>query len=1153
MFKNLASKKDISIETYQELFFLSGNRCAHPECAAVLVEPSSESCPVRVIGRACPVYAVAEEGPRGKPGLTSEEFNSPRNLVLLCPRHHETAARRHQRHPAAELALWKREREAAARGRSFSESAEVSEDCFLEALVAREIENGVAALGKFRFFEEFEAADRASRFAARLKRGDLSGGPDPARSRALAWCLRILALAGNPGEAEKCLDAVKSLGNPAETMLADAFVSLGGDGAESAVGTLSGVGSPEARSAVLEIISRDRGPARAVDWMKTAGIDATDLDPDGRYFLLECQLELGRWAQSRVLLDALGDECPLENPALGYLIAITRTLSAVPDELRPVLRRRPPFYSGEFHLSSEAAALGDREKARELFGLAEGAVREAGCFAAAKECEQYRFWLELSGPDRSETAAERFRERFRSPGTAFHLVRLGLHFGIGLDSGAVEEEILRYAALHGRVSPSTARARLALVVAGENAPRSPALLRERATECLGTLGGEELSAAEREDLESLVAYTRQDDRVVESLEKRFDEAGFLSAHELADELEARGEWDVLCEYCEILFERTRSLRSAERLAVALVRAKSTARLVRFVRENGELAEMSVRIRALYLRALYSEGALLELRRELEENSDSGGDARLRADLAVSLCDWDALYAAARGRYLEKASGCARDLVDLAGFAARLDLEGAGELAASTARTILAVRAVADRAGWEDGEELGRGLEKAVLLSGGGRPRLGTVPGRPAGRDYRESDVRRRLCRAEIPLAPAARFLGESLFDLIFFPALENLSRNDARTKRTIPVRGAECAPPRFDAAGIAGFDCAALVTLGFLDLLDEALDAFASVRVTHLTPAWLFEEKRNASFRRRELVRDAREVDRLLAAGTLEKLECCGAPDGDLSSRVGPELAALIAEAEKRDDGAAGLVVRSTPLYRVGSLMDEEADIGERSGVLVGCRRVVEKLREKGCLTAEAEEKALVYPEFHESPGPEEPEVADGARLYLDASTVICFLRAGILGELKSAGFRVFIPPATVSETEALLRYERSSAEISGGIERVRSALCSRIGSGKVKVAAELREGAEKRSTLYGNTVAGLRALARECDLIVTDDGFFSRRAGAELPVQVLSTPDVLDALVSRGSITSRRRLECRDRLREAGYFVFPEEGNNHGKSRNPN
>ena len=659
-----------------------------------------------------------------------------------------------------------------------------------------------------------------------------------------------------------------------------------------------------------------------------------------------------------------------------------------------------------------------------LFELAEGAVRGAGCFAAAKECEQYRLWLELSAPGRSPSGAGSFRDRFRGPGAPLHLVRLGLHFGIGLDPGAVEEEILRYAALHGGISRDAARARLALAVAGGGAPLSPASLRERAAECLGTLGGEGFSAADKEDLESLVADALGDGRAGGSLEQRFEEAGFLGAHELADELEARGEWDVLCEYCEILFERTRSLRSAERLAAALYRAERTARLVGFVRDNGELAEASAGIRGLYLRALHSEGELLCLRRELEENPDPGGDAGLRADLAVSLCDWDALYAASRGRYMEKASGCARDLADLAGFAARLGLRGAGELAASAARTLSAARAVAEGAGWEVGGGLAGEIEKTVSLSVGG-----PAPRRPSDRDCLESDVRRRLLRAEVPLYPAARFLGESLFDLMFFSAPQDLSRSGARTMGAIP--------PRPGASGVAGFDCTALVTLGFLGLVDEALDAFAPARVTHLTPAWLFEEKLNASFRRRELVREAREVDRLLAAGALEKLERVGEPDGGLSSRVGPELAALIAEAEKRDGGAPGLVVRPAPFRGAGSLLDEEADIGERAGLVVGCRRVMEKLREKGLLTAEAEEKISVCPEFRELPGPEEPGVPDGARLYLDASAVIPFLRAGILGELEPAGFRVFVPPATVSETEALLRYGKSSAEISDCVERV--------------------------------------------------------------------------------------------------------------------
>ena len=217
MFEILSHKEDRSVETYRELFSLNAKRCAQSRIHK-LIWPNRlrGSLPVRVVGRACPAYAAAEEGPRLKPGIGPEEFNSPRNLVLLCPRHHGAAAGGHELHPAGDLALWKRslvQREAAARGAGFPESSGVSGDRFMEALVAREIEDGAAALGKFRFFEEFEAAARALRFAERLGRGDLRGGPAPARRAALALCSRILSLGGNPGEAEKCLDAAKSLGD----------------------------------------------------------------------------------------------------------------------------------------------------------------------------------------------------------------------------------------------------------------------------------------------------------------------------------------------------------------------------------------------------------------------------------------------------------------------------------------------------------------------------------------------------------------------------------------------------------------------------------------------------------------------------------------------------------------------------------------------------------------------------------------------------------------------------------------------------------------------------------------------------------------------------------------------------------------------------
>ena len=56
------------------LFGLSGNQCAHPNCTNNVIEPATEKSDAAVIAQICHIYAISDDGPRGKAGLTNEEI-----------------------------------------------------------------------------------------------------------------------------------------------------------------------------------------------------------------------------------------------------------------------------------------------------------------------------------------------------------------------------------------------------------------------------------------------------------------------------------------------------------------------------------------------------------------------------------------------------------------------------------------------------------------------------------------------------------------------------------------------------------------------------------------------------------------------------------------------------------------------------------------------------------------------------------------------------------------------------------------------------------------------------------------------------------------------------------------------------------------------
>jgi hypothetical protein len=1057
---------------------------------------------------------------------------------------------------------------------------------FPTELVDQKINEEVDILRKSRFFAEFDIVRTALSLGRRLVEGELSGGTDEVRSRALSWCARLLSATEELSTAEEYLNIAKSLSATSEVTIADAFITSKKGDKSIALQALASIDSLISRSAALMIIAHHEGAGGALEWLKKAGIEAATLDSDGKYFLLVWQLEVGSWNVARETLEALTAQDLEITPALLHMTAITYLLGTVPTELHAVVLKQVPFEAARFPLAGDIAALDARRTAQRHFVDAAGVARQLNCPGAATLEDEYALWLELMDPDSSDNGRLQLEAKLRDVKSVLRLVPLGLQFGIKLDLAAVEQEIERQIALHGGISPDAAIARFALAFTKKTPedianyvaqhydelskcldPKSMRFLQvemlsragqpERANECLNMLLDEGLSSAEEGRLRRIIAGAEGADPI-ETRKAQFNQSGSLSdLTTLVDELHHRKDWNDLCEYGALLLEKTRSIQDAERLTNALSNAGKTDQLVQFVRENPDLLLQSKSLQMDYAWALYQEGALIEAREELEKLSDDHAKQNYRAlqvKLGIALGDWNSLFAFVANEYHERECRSAHDLMAAAQLALHLDLPDAkGLIFAAVAKVgddaavLAAAYFLASNAGWEDDAEVVTWLHKAAELSGNDGPiqkmRLRDVLDQKPDWDRQESETWKLLGRGEIPMFLAAQSLNKSLIDFILFPALANLSENDPRRRSAIPAYSGKRQQARLDIAGTKiGMDATALLTLSFLNLLDKALDAFDVVYVPHSTLAWLFEEKKKAAFHQPSRIRDAHQVRDFLAREVLEKFVPSTVADGDFAVQVGDELALLVAEAEKDidNDDTQRIVVRSSPVHRVSSLMEEEADLSDHATVMSSCLAVVEKLQQKGQITAEEEKKARAYLQLHERPWPDQPEITDGAVLFLDDLTINNFLHLGVLEKLHTAGFRAIASSREVSEANALIAYEGISDKVNEAIGRIRSAVNSRIETGKIRVGRQRKGDESDEHLISQHPSIGVIALAGDCDAVISDDRLLNQHAhvddgSAQAPI--FTTLDLLGALVSVGAISADEQFEHRTLLRRAGYF----------------
>ena len=1056
-------------------------------------------------------------------------------------------------------------------------------------IIDEKIKEEVEKLRKSRFFSEFDCTGSSLRFGKRLVEGDFSVGSDEVRVRGLAWCARFLSRSEELERAEEFLEVAKSLGDSPETKIAESFVfSQKGDKA-TALHILAGIDSDKSRSAGLMIVAHHNCTECALQWMNIASYTAEDLDSDGKNVLLSYQLQLGHSDNAAQTVSTFSEIDFEDTPILHHLVALTKLVATVPSDFRAVVLAQVPFEAANFSLASDAVAMDMRRAAHGHFLKAAEAAKQISCPVIARLDDEYALWLELRDPELSAHGKDRLEGKLRDPNTALRFVQYALQFGINLDLEAVERDIERNFAVNGGMTMDAAIARFALAFT-KSTPEEvanyiarhhnqltthidPKIMQFRQIEMLSRAGLIEranmildqfleagLPAEEERVLRSIITEAQGNDPV-ESRKAHYEATGDLGdLLNLVTELEDHRHWDDVCDFGRCLFEETHSLEDARRLVNAFNNTHRSKDLVEFLKANSDLLSQSRYLQMSHAWGLYNEGLLLESRVALAKLSDDSGSSDYRAlqvNLGIAMGDWASLSVYLASEYQNRHSRSAHDLVGAAQLALHLGSPHAKDLvfeAASKAEDDAAILVgtyfLATSAGWENDPKVYQWLERAAELSDDDGPlqriSLRDIIERKPEWDRRESESWRLLGRGETPIFIAAQSLNRTLINLTAFPALANLSEHDPRRRSAVPAYSGKRELLEFDISiRTVALDATALLTLSFLKILSKTLDTFETVYIPHSTLMWLFEERQNAVFHQPSRIQNARKVRDLLSMNVLEKFVPSTVANSNLSVQVGDELAALIAEAEKvrEGDNTQHVVVRSAPVHHLSSLMEEEVDLSAHASVLSSCLNVVSKLRQKAQITAEEEKRAYAYLQLHEKPWPNQPEISDGATLYLDDLAITYLLHIGLLEKLKDAGLRAVASPREISEVDALIAYGHLSDEVIDIIERIRDSLNSRIESGRVRVSSRHKFDEVKENSISDHPTIDILALAPQCDAVIVDDRFINQHrsidSGGTL-TPVLCSLDVLDALAKVAVISGEERREYRTRLRRAGFFFVP-------------
>lgn len=1179
------TKRSYTRNTIQVLFARSGNQCAHPDCTHPIVVSGLEKSDDAIVAQICHIYPVSDNGPRGgEQELTDEERNSPDNLILLCGTHHKMVDTQYPDYTAVILKQWKRDHEAKYEPgtvEAIHRQEKLQQYAFAVRSSDQEIVKELQRIRQARHLAGYLSTDKARALAARVENSELAGGSPAVRAQALAWCARLLAQGENLSKAKELLAKSRDHGGTPEADIANAFIVAAESGSSApALSLLAPIETSESRSAMLRIVSIEKGPAEALDWAKSAGLDFSSFDSDGKLCIIWNEEAAGRWNDAYAHVEMLTQADFEEAPVLNYAAASAHLAHVVPEELQTQVLFMP-FDIVRFPMADDQQALVDRRRAIELYEKQAAIAEGFGAVEAARLSAKMALWLRLQDPELHLGALEVLRENMRNNALMLKYFPLAVKFGLKVDLNAVERRVNEQVTLTGTGSADEAMARLELALTKE----SPAAAAEyiatyrtqlstflertqllgieiellcksgqietaKATLTQATL--EVLGECEDERLHRIIAEAEGADPATER-RKLYEKTGELrDLVNLVEFLKQEQAWQDLGPLAEKLFEKTNSAENAFLVAQALTAANEHRRALQFLQRIPDIVDREIDLQSLLSWALFRDGQLreaLSILASLQSKRDHINDRTLFVSMAIASGQWDTLVGHTTREWEQRGQRTAEELLRAGQLAQAVNaphaknlIVAATEAAPENPHILAPAYFHATSAGWESDPVVGNWLLRAAEKSGDHGPlksiSIKELLELTPGWDQRQDQTYTALHTGQITISGAAYMLNESMIkNCLLVPAM-NRQESDAR-RRSLVYAYSGARPSRFAAAPRRlAFDLTAILTFAQLDLLPTLIAHFERVLIPDQLLAWLFQEKQRVAFHQPSRIKDARSMKLLLAEGTLKIFTPQKQANAVLVQDVGFDLASQLEAALQSPTDA--YVIRSSPVHRLGSVMEEMADLTRYATCLCSCKAVVDALRLKGMITTAEEQRASSYLKLHEERWPNEPRIGNGATLYLDDLSATYLRMTDILGKLKGAGFTVYITKSVDDQANQLLAYESLTSEQLTTIENIRAVLAPAIAEGRIETIASL--GLDKEE---GQLLAQMNFLATDkpVDSFVIDDRFINRHTHmtrGDLQTPILTSLDVIEHLVASGSLSIDVAREHRTTLRRSGYTFVP-------------
>ncbi|MBZ9868516.1 hypothetical protein LB515_24355 [Mesorhizobium sp. CA15] len=1056
----------------------------------------------------------------------------------------------------------------------------------------RELKEGLSKILQLRGFQIANVAGALADLADRVISGDLSLGANTIRAEVCDRAARANATADRLVDAKRYRTFAAELDPTRDLFITDALLK-GAEGDPSAtLRELKLRSDPETRSTLLTAIVQQLGAASALQWVRLERIGPADLTAAGAVSLVVTEIDESDFEAAFDHVAEVPEAYFHECPVLHLLRAQLTLASILPADQKGALFQGLP-------LDPKSLRLASGPKGEDRIKEADADIRsllaqtdELGLEELGNLLREFDLWLRLEGSQTRDEALKQLSAEISDPNKTLHRVRLALAYDVSFNQDALSRHLLarkelggwtadeRFAAFlmayhshdprkireffekhHDDLFAQTDLVRSALAaIEIEIFARTGSL--DDARRLIALHRGPHLNGDQARDLEELVDHIEKGDEV-ESLRHRYAESKSLpNLRFLLAAIRVRGEAKLLAEYAPILAKETKSQEDFDLAIKSLFRSERYAEVVAIAEELPDLFALDDEYAAIKGWSLFQLGSIVEARtiaRELLTRRKVAGDRELAINTAIETGDWGNLQAILAQEASRADALPTHDLLRLA----RLALEAGSPYvdhfrdealrkAPDDPQVNLAAYLLATGRGEEyKGSKPREWFQKAVDHSGSEGPvqrmSIKEVIDRAPGWEEHTEKIDQLVRHAEIPLFIAAKGVRRQLLDLTLGQALRNSDPYDLRIN--YPVFAFSGSRPRYDLtlAKTVAFDITALITLDYLGLAEEALAFVHRPIIAPKTLSMLFIDRQFLKVQQPSEMAKARRIQALIASG---RVTVVADSNGDRAAakEIGRDLAALLSVAQR--DG--GLVVRSAPVAKLGTFLEDTADMTSHRSVLTDTLSVLSFLSGSGNLDAETKRAAEAYL-THVDVGWETPQtITPQSTLYLDDLAVVYLDYVGLLDVLTRSVKAVFVHVDLDTRTRETLQHGKHVDDLLSAIERIRANVSTGVEAGRLTFSARHRidngndEEHERDETFDSSPTLDLVADLSQIEVVLSDDRCLNKRPAwvdsSKRSAYSASTLDILAALKDSGRIDAQVYWRSRHRLREAGYYAVPFE-----------